>query len=107
MALKDKLHNRIMRRVYYAFALRLATNPLTVHTAIFAVCVFALSRLTHVAAIMENVSNVKVGELNTYIYGALMQAEFLTLVCLGIIIFTLLSLPLRLSTPRTRSMQTV
>jgi hypothetical protein len=96
----NTLGKRIMRRVYYAFALRLATHPFTVHTAILVLSVFALSRLTHVAAIFNNFRSIQVGNADTFFLNMLMHAEFWTLVCTGIVFFTLLSLPFRLSIPR-------
>lgn len=94
-----------MRRVYYAFALRVVTHPLAVHSTIFVLSVFALSRLTHVAAIINNIKSVKVGDLGSYLFNTVMHTEFITLVCLGVVIFTLLSLPIRLAFPRGRYTQ--
>jgi hypothetical protein len=94
------LRKRIMRRIYYAFALRLATHPFTVHAAILLLSVFALSRLTHVQAILNNFQSIQIGSADTFILNMLVHAEFWTLVCAGIVFFTLLSLPLRLSLPR-------
>lgn len=96
-----------MRRVYYAFALRVATHPLLIHVALLVLSVYALSRLTHVAAIVNNIMSIRVGDLGTYILNTLMQAEFLTLFCTGVVFFTLLSLPFRLSWPKYRTTQTV
>ena len=103
----NTIGKKVMRRVYYAYALRLATHPVTLHAFVLVLSVFALSRLTHVAAIINNIMGVKVGDLGGYIFNTLVNAEFLTLVCVGVIFFTLLSLPLRLSLPRTRRIQTI
>jgi hypothetical protein len=101
----NQLQTRIMRRVYYAFVLRVATHPLLVHALVVLLSVYALSRLTHVAAIMNNLRSIRVGELDTYLLNSIMHAEFVTLVCVGIVVFSLLSLPLRLSLPKRGNMQ--
>ncbi len=105
--MSNTLQKRIMRRVYYAFFLRGAFHPVTVHALVLIVSVFTLSRLVHVAAIIENLKMVRLGELDNYIFATFAQAEFWTLVCTGIIIFTILSLPLRLSLPKHRHIQTI
>jgi len=96
-----------MRRVYYAFALRVATHPLAVQALVLFVSVYALSRLIHVAAIINNIGSLQVRELGRYIFNTLTHTEFLTLLCFSIVFFTLLSLPLRLTLPRYRNMQTI
>ncbi len=96
-----------MRRVYYAFALRMATHPLLIHVALLVLSVFALSRLTHVSAIVNNIMSVKVGDLGAYLLSTFMHAEFLTLFCTGVVFFTLLSLPFRVSLPKYRTTQPV
>jgi len=105
MAILDTVGKRIMQRVYYTFAVRIMTHPVTIHALLFVGSVFVLSRLTHVAAIVSNLKSVRVGELDVYLYSTFMQAEFLTLVCVGIIVFTLLSLPIRLVVPSGQKRQ--
>lgn len=103
----NQLQKKIMRRVYYAFALRFGTHPLVIHGAMLAVGVFALSRFTHVAAIINNLSNIKVGDLDNYLFNSFTHAEVWTLLAIGIIFFTMISLNFSLKSPKMHThMQT-
>lgn len=95
-----------MRRVYYAFAIRLATHPLLVHGVLLALGVYGLSVMVHVASIMNNIRTIELGNLDNYILNAFMHAEFLTLVFVGVVVFTALSLRFSLKAPRMVTMQT-
>lgn len=94
-----------MRRVYYAYALRVGTHPLALSFFLLVASVYGLSRLVHVASIIENLSNVKVGYLGTYILNTFMQAEFFTLVLTGVIFFSLISIRMNLKPLRFHKMQ--
>lgn len=107
MSKMNQLQKKIMRRVYYAFALRLGTHPLVVHGVLFVASVYGLSVMVHVASIIENLRNIQVGNLDTYIFNAFTHTDVLTLLFVGMVFFTLLSLRWNLSMPRwNESMQT-
>jgi len=103
----NQLQKKIMRRVYYAFGLRLATSPLVTHTLLLAVSVYALSKLLHVASIMDNLRGTELANLDNFIFNSFIHAEFLTLVFVGIIIFTALSFNFSFKAPSFRRMQTM
>ncbi|MCB9811642.1 hypothetical protein H6783_01900 [Candidatus Nomurabacteria bacterium] len=98
----NNLQKNIMRRVYYTFGLRLATHTITLHIVMLLVAGYALAKLVHVAAIFNNVMNLRVGELGRYIVGTLTHTDLLTLVVFGLLVFTGLSLQWRLLVPRAR-----
>lgn len=102
----NKLQKKIMRRVYYAFAIRLTTHTITKHVVVLLVAGVLLARLVHVAAVYRNVASVRVGELGSYVFKAVVNADTATLMVLGLIIFTLLSLRFKLRVPSIRLMQT-
>ena len=91
MAEFTRLQRNIMRRVYYAYTLRIATHPALISAVLFVAGVYGLSVMVHVASIIENILALQVGSLPEYIFNALVHAELFTLVFLGIIIFSLLS----------------
>ncbi len=95
-----------MRRVYYAFALRIASHPVVVHGTLLCASVFVLSRLVNVASILNNISNLRVGDLDNYLFNTFMHTEFWTLATFGLILFSLLSLPLSLKAPNVHKVQT-
>ncbi|MFT5849263.1 MAG: hypothetical protein ACI9H6_000064 [Patiriisocius sp.] len=101
----NQIQKRIMRRVYYAFGVRLATHSITLHMVVLAVAAYVLTQLVHVASVLENVASVQMGELAGYLQQTLTQADVTTLAVIGIATFTALSLPLRL--PNYQKMQTI
>ena len=89
-----------MRRVYYAYTMRLAKHPVTAHAVILLASVFVFARLVHVAAVFNNVSGVELGQLGSYILTTVMSADVATLAVIGIVCFTLLSLRIQLRVPQ-------
>lgn len=96
-----------MRRVYYSYTLRLATHPLFVHGVLLFGSVYVLSKLIHVASIMNNIRSLRVGDLDNYLFNTFMNAEFATLAVIGVIFFTILSLQFSLKTPHFYKTQTM
>lgn len=104
----QQLHKKIMRRVYYAFAIRLTTHPITAHVVILAIAAYALAALVHVDMVLRNIAATPVGELGTKLVSIVSQADAVTLLVLGVAIFAALSMPLRVpKMPRLGRMQAV
>lgn len=86
-----RLQNKIMRGIYYAFAIRLATRPVSFGLAFLAVSLYSLSKLVFVARVMEGFMNVQVKDLVPHTVGVLSNADVLTLivfaVCLGSVFY--------------------
>lgn len=85
-----------MRRVYYAYALRALSGPWFVHAAVLALSLLLLTRIVSVPDVWRNLMEVKVGEMFGFFWGALTNTHTLTLVTLGVIALTLVSLLWRL-----------
>lgn len=108
MSYTNKLTKRIMRRVYYAFAIRLITHKLILSTVFLVLSVYGLSVMVHVASIFENLRRVQVGRLDNYIANAFLHTDVVTLIFLGLVIFSLLSFNYSLlKVPRFGRMRTV
>lgn len=88
----EDLRRTIMRRVYYAYAIRSITHPIFVHTLAFGLCFLALSQVISIPDIWANIMEVKVGELAGYLWHALVTTRTLTLLLLGVMAFITLSL---------------
>jgi len=101
----NKMKRRIMRRVYYTFGIRIATHVATLHLVVMAASVYALGYFVHVAAVFRNVSSVPVGEFAGYMFSAVTHTDVMTMLVLGVIVLTVVSLPLSL--PKHHSMHTV
>lgn len=90
------LQNKIMRRVYYVFALRLALHPIFFHSLLLGLSIFALSRVVSIPNVLLNLMNVKVGEIAQFFIGALLNTQAVTIIWLAIITLTSCSLLWRL-----------
>ena len=76
----SQLQKTIMRRVYYAFAIRLLTHPTTLYAAAFLGLVWWLKELVFVARIWEAVVSRPIGELGSFALELVHNADSLTLV---------------------------
>ena len=95
----NSIQKTIMRRVYYAFTIRIATHQVTKHLVVLSLLGYVLTRLVHVAAIYKYVSSVQVGELGSVLMRIAAHADWPTLLVLGLVIFTALSLRFKLVMP--------
>ena len=84
-----------MRRVYYAYALRIATAQVTLFTLAGVVLGVLLAQALHVAAIVRNVLAVPLGQVPSYLYSALLSTELWTLFLFGATCMLLLSVPVQ------------
>ena len=55
------LKQKIMRRVYYIFALRLILHPIFFHALLLGLSIFALSRVVSIPNVLVNLMDIKVG----------------------------------------------
>ena len=97
-----------MRRVYYAFALRLGTHPLLLNSVLLTVSVYGLSVMVNVASIFRNLRIMQVNRLDNFAANAILHTDTLTLLFFGLVIFSMLSFNFTiLKAPRMVRMQTV
>jgi hypothetical protein len=75
----QSLHNRIMRRVYYAFAIHWATHPVTLYGAALLALGWWLKELVFVATIWQAFISQPVGDLGSFVYRLIQGADMLTL----------------------------
>jgi hypothetical protein len=91
-----KIRRNIMRRVWYTYLLSVFVRPATALGFLFGASVIGLWKLVSLTSIATNVLNVRVGELPQYIVASLMQTEMLVLFAFGSIVFTLLTVGIKL-----------
>lgn len=72
--MKTAIHKTIMRRVYYSYAVSIATYSALWQGAVLGACIALFGRLTHVAAISHNLSSVPVKNAPGFIYNAFANA---------------------------------
>lgn len=89
----NKLQKQIMRRVYMAFAKRVATHQVTMQVALFVLALYVFGAVVHVKRIVDALLSTSAGSIPSYIAGAFMHAEVLTLIAVGTMVFVALSIP--------------
>ena len=72
--MKSNIQNKVMRRVYYSFALSFVEQPMLWAGVARGGAVALFGRLTHVAAIGHNLASVPVGAVPKYITNSFSSA---------------------------------
>lgn len=88
-----------MRRVWYAYALSLTLRPAMAWGLAFGASVIGFWKLVSITSIIANFLNVPVGQAPAYVLSALLQAETLALLAFGIIVFTVLTVGIKVTAP--------
>jgi uncharacterized BrkB/YihY/UPF0761 family membrane protein len=81
-----------MRRIYYAYVLRVAFQPAIVQGFFMLALLIALTYFVSLGSIIQNISQIRVGYLGTYFYNALTNTDAWTLLILGLMIFSVFTL---------------
>lgn len=98
----NTLHNTIMRRVYYAYAIRLTLHPVMIHSAVFAACIAMLTHFVSFPNVIANLLEVKLGEVHTYLFRSALSTEIWTLLLFTVATLVLVSLYVQMSASRTK-----
>ncbi len=105
------LRRAIMRRVWYTYTLSLMVRQSTVWGLAFGASVIGFWKLVSITSIVQNFLSVPVGNVPMYILNSLLQAETIALIAFGIIVFTILSVGIKVSLPvfttRTQKLSSV
>lgn len=94
-----KLQRKIMRGIYYAYALRLATLPGVWQGFLMLGAMIALTNFVSLGNVINNITQIQVSQLGTFTYNAVRTTEVWTLLLIGLLIFGMLSLRITF-TPR-------
>jgi ABC-type dipeptide/oligopeptide/nickel transport system permease component len=101
MATLNKLQKKIMRRVYYAYALRLATLPGIPQGFMMLAALIALTYFVSIGNVINNMVNVGFNGIGQFAYNAITNTEAWTLLILGVMIFSALSFRFKLKVSET------
>ncbi len=96
------LQKKIMRGIYYAYAIRLATIPGLWQGFVMLGIMIALTRFVSLGNVLNNFSQIEMSNVGTFVYNAVRTTEVWTLLLIGIFVFLSLSLRFTL-TPRHES----
>ncbi len=82
--MKNSLHNKIMRRVYYSFAISISTHTMFWRGMFLGAATLLLAQWLHVASIAQNLLATPVGSTPQYVansfLGAIDHGEVVTVV---------------------------
>lgn len=81
-----------MRRVYYAYAMSLLRHPAAFRGFIFGASFVLFLQLVSVPNILKNLLGMEVASVPTFILNAFMRGEVLTLLTMGVMVMSVLSL---------------
>ena len=93
------LRRAIMRRVWYTYVFSLIIRQSTVWGVAFGASLIGFWKLVSITSIIQNFLTVPVGQVPMHILNSLMHAETIALIAFGIIVFTVLSVGLKISLP--------
>ena len=89
--MNDRLHNTIMRRIYYAYAIRLVTMPGVLQGFVMLGALIALTYFVSIGNVVQNFLNIPVRDIGTFLYNAVATTEAWTLLLVGVFIYAALS----------------
>lgn len=98
----NSLQRKIMRGIYYAYFLRLASLPGVWQGFVMLGSLIVLTYFVSLGNVIHNLSQVQVSYAGTFFYNAVRNTEAWTLLLVGIFVFCLLSLRISFS-PRKES----
>ncbi len=99
MATLTKLQKNIMRRVYYSYALRLITLRGVPQAFLMLGGIIALSYFVSIGNVIKNMEDVGMSGFGRFAYNAVTNTEAWTLLILGLLIFTALSIRWKIARP--------
>lgn len=109
--MQSKLQQSIMRRVYYSFAVSFVTSGVFIQGLLLGAAIAAFGRLTHVAAIANNLLSVPLGQVPTYVWNtitiAVADGKILTVLITAFIVVLGSLVSIRLSPLILRSLRVV
>ncbi len=93
-----KLQKKIMRRVYYAYAIRLVTLPGVPQGFMMLGALIALTYFVSLGNVIQNMESVGMSGLGQFAYNAVTNTEAWTLLLLGVMIFSAFSFRFKITT---------
>ncbi len=82
-----RLRQRVMRRVWYVFALSIVLRPAIIFGFVFGASAVAFWRLASITSIINNLLRIEVGEVPSYAVEAMTQADTYSLLAfLGLLV---------------------
>lgn len=97
----NKLQRKIMRGIYYAYALRLVSLPGVWQGFVMLAVLIVLTRFVSLGNVLKNLSTAEWNQVGTFFYNAVRTTEIWTLLLVGILMFLSLSVRFSLTSKKT------
>jgi hypothetical protein len=98
-----QLQQKIMRRIYYAYMLRLVSLPGIMQGFAMLAILIALTHFVSLGNVLNNFSQIQVSHLDTFFYNAVRTTEAWTLLLIGLFVYCLLSIRFQLFRQEVKS----
>ena len=98
----NTLQKKIMRRIYYAYAIRLVTLPGMPQGFLMIAALIALTYFVSLGNVIQNIEIVGVNGLGQFLYSAITNTEAWTLLILGVFIFGAFSFRFKVKAPELK-----
>lgn len=89
--MNTSLHNKIMRRIYYTFALRIVLQPTLLLGFLMLGMMIVLTYFVSIGNVIHNLLSLDAGNISEFVLRAFLHTEIWTLIVLGLLIFTAFS----------------
>ncbi len=91
------LQRKIMRGIYYAYAIRLVTLPGVWQGFAMLGSMIVLTRFVSLGNVINNLSQIEMSDVGTFAYNAVRTTEIWTYLLIGVFVFLSLSLRITLT----------
>jgi hypothetical protein len=95
----NALQKKVMRRVYYAYAMRIVTLPGVPQGFLMLSALIALTYFVSIGNVIQNIEIVGLTGVGRLSYNAVTNTEAWTLLILGVFVFSALSFRIKIRTP--------
>lgn len=92
LAMNTSLQRKIMRRIYYVYALRTLMQPALIQGFFMLALLIVLTYFVSIGNVIHNMLTIPESDLSTFLYNAIVNTEAWTLLILGVLIFSTFSL---------------
>ncbi len=97
-----KLQSKIMRGIYYAYALRLVSLPGVWQGFFMLGVLIALTRFVSLGNVLNNMTNIEMTGMGQFFFNAVRNTEAWTLLLIGVLVFLSLSVRFSLAPKKAR-----
>lgn len=100
-----RLHRKIMRGIYYAYALRLVSQRGVWQGFVMLSALIGLTQFVSLSNVLHNLRGVELKGIPQFTYNAVSTTEAWTFLCIGLIVFCALSIRVSMAPRQVYTLQ--